>query len=214
MYSKEWNNESYVKEQVLASKTGRMFLHASKRLQDKKDLVLFLIENEIQVLECVSERLKDDKDVVCASIEKNWRSLSHASERLKDDEEVIEVALNKSGWALKYASERLRDERAIVLKALRKAGMALEFTSERLRQDLAVVFEAVKQNCYAIDYASADLVLAFDKWLGEGNFEKANVINFMEQIIYKERAEKEKEILNEEVMEFFVKDLSTKSRRI
>lgn len=202
----DWDDEDFVTEMILKANDRSVFLEASERLKDKKDFVLFLMENAIHVFPFISARLKDDEEVVSAELQKRGSSLCWVSERLRDDKKMIEIALNKNGWALEYASKRLKDDKDVVLMALNKNGMALEYASERLKSDLSVVLTAVKEDGYAIDAASKDLVAAFNRWLGKNDFKEARAVSFVEQIIYREKAEEECEILNSNLKE--VKELS------
>ncbi len=61
-----------------------LFLHASLRLQDNKNLVLRLIQFNVGILSSASERLRDDDDVIAAAIKKDPKTaMWYASKRLQ-----------------------------------------------------------------------------------------------------------------------------------
>lgn len=81
--------------------------HASKQLQNNKDLVLVAVETDGTMLEFASEQLQDDKDVVMIAVTDEGCSLEFVSDRLKDDDDVVSAAISNSSEALRYSSTRL-----------------------------------------------------------------------------------------------------------
>jgi hypothetical protein len=64
-------------------------------------------------LEYLSDELKNNKELILYLVEKNGDILQYASDALKDDYDVVLEAVNCSEESLRFASDRLKNNRTI-----------------------------------------------------------------------------------------------------
>lgn len=99
----------------VTKKIGLLLQHASKRLQDDKEVVKLAVEKNGLALKYASDNLKNDKEIVIIAIRNNPYSLEFASDNLKNDKEVVKLAINKNKLVAKYAGKKLLCDKEILL---------------------------------------------------------------------------------------------------
>lgn len=131
--------------------------NASPELQDDKEFILQLVQQNVSVLPYINPRFWRNKKVIMAALEQDVHSLEYASSELTNDKEVMMLSVLKKGYTLRYASLKLRNDKEVVMTAVQQDAYALEYASPKLQNDKEVVMTAVEQSTEALQYASPEL---------------------------------------------------------
>ncbi|KAF0983609.1 hypothetical protein FDP41_010674 [Naegleria fowleri] len=135
------------------------YLLVSLGLQQNKDIILAVLEQTIDILDCTPKEFFEDKDFMLRAVTKNGLALHYTSPALLYDKEIVLAAVKQNGKALFAASHLLRDDKEVVMEAVRQTGTALQYASFRLQHDREVIMEAVELHGYVTEF-SQDLYRA------------------------------------------------------
>ena len=158
---------------------GKVILrHASKRLQNDKEVAIVAAEANIEAFFFLNDSLRQDSAVILAVLKNSNQaesaraaSFSKNSSILEDKNFLLE-ALKVNGLFLKYLDENYKNKLNFVLAAVKNNGMAIEYASDNYKEDKKVVIAAVKSFGRALQFASEELqndrevVIASVKWPG------------------------------------------------
>ena len=170
---------------VAVKVNGFALKHASKELQQDRDVVLAAVSEHHNALELLDRKnpLRNDVEIVLAAVRQDGTALEYAGKQAQANPEVVLAAVEENGYAMQYAAPalkkdtqfalravaldatiafqyvaaRLRDNNTVALAAVAKNGDALQFASDRLRSNRKFMLEAVAKNGDALQFASEDL---------------------------------------------------------
>ena len=101
--------------------------------------------------------LDNDRDRVLFLVQQNPIIFSHISDKFKDDIEIAESAIGQQASLLLHASNRLKNYKSLVVLAVKNDGKLLNEVSTDLRNDPQVVMAAARQHPYAFCHAGSML---------------------------------------------------------
>jgi hypothetical protein len=143
------------------------------RLRNDKEVILAILRQYPQVIECMSSDLRDDEDILKQLLSKHPGStfpdnfMQHFSDRIRCSASIVleVVAQHPFGLsALGFCGHELRNNKEFILKAIEKAHhssesetQVLRYASHRLRADEDIVCQAVTQSGLNLKHASYQL---------------------------------------------------------
>jgi len=122
------------------------FLYMSDRIQNNKEIILSLMNNNGHVLECIPERFKEDEEVVLAAMRQAKEILQYASKKLQKNNALLTIDKigHDDGRSLACNVYANPNNRALVLNVVKQYGPALQFAANELKEDKEILFEALK----------------------------------------------------------------------
>jgi hypothetical protein len=105
---------------------------------NRADILFALEKNDnSSILKYASKKLKNKKNIVMIVIKKNWKELEYASFRLRNNVDFMLEALTINGSALQYATNYLKNNGLIVLTAIKYNTYAIRHASYNIKNSKA-----------------------------------------------------------------------------
>jgi hypothetical protein len=118
--------------------------HASTKLRDNEELVLFAIKINPNSFKYASKKLRENKNFVKKALSICHCVIEHVSYEFKADRNIMMDCIKKDGLCLKFASEELQNDREFVIEAITNNGYSLIYASEFQKNQKDIIMKAIK----------------------------------------------------------------------
>ena len=145
---------------------GVALAHASKELQNDKEIVLEAVKQDADAFKFASKELKWDKEVfLTIKMRGRASALEFASSEIQDEKELVITALEDDGIALKHASTKIQNDKKFIMALLVDPvrvnywtiSNLFNYVSKELQDDKEITMAAIKKDGSALKHASKKL---------------------------------------------------------
>ena len=166
------DNEEFIKP--LLTKYPRCFEHITKRLQNKKEIIMICIEklkelksdeNYNKILSLINEINRNDKEIVLPLVSMNGDHISYISGDLSLDKDIVYAAIKNDPTSYKYIDESFFNNKEFILLCLSNNNSYDEenyedfllYLHDKFKDDKEIVIASIKKCCKNILYCSKRL---------------------------------------------------------
>ena len=169
------NNEEFIKP--LLNKYPRCFEFISKKLQNKKEIIMLCIEklkelkpdnNYNNILLIINDENKNDKDIVLPLVSMNGSDISYISNDLALDKDIVYSAIKQNPTSYKDIDKSFFNNKEFILSCLVDSEYSngydeenyenfLEDLDDKFKDDKNIVIASLKKCCRNIIYCSKRL---------------------------------------------------------
>ena len=169
------DNEEFIKP--LLNKYPRCFEYISKRLQNKKEIIMLCIEklkelkpndNYNKILSIINDKNKNDKNIFLPLVSMNGSDISYISNDLALDKDIVYSAIKQNPTSYKYIDKSFFNNKEFILLCLVDSEYSngydeenyedfLEDLDEKFKDDKDIVIASLKKCCKNIIHCSKRL---------------------------------------------------------
>ena len=156
----------------ILNKYPNCFEYISKRLQNKKEIIMLCINNLKKlhnnynyILYLINDVNKNDKEIVLPLVSMNGRDISYISGNLALDKDIVYAAIKNDPTAYKYIDKSFFNNKEFILLCLgnnygydeENYENFLQYLDDEFRNDEEIVIACMKKCCKNIMYCSKKL---------------------------------------------------------
>nr|WP_286198284.1 DUF4116 domain-containing protein [Salinisphaera sp. G21_0] len=126
-------------------------------LDHDRELVLFLVQQNVDIFKYISNDFKDDIDIAKSAIRQYASFLKYASDRLRNDKSLVMFAIKIDGYSLAYASTDLKNDPVVVMEATRTNYFAYYHAGKTVKNNETLLRKIIEVNPEVMQFATKSL---------------------------------------------------------